>query len=183
MADVEAKWFSFMPGDVVLCATGNKWGIFKPLFKWLVGEFGHAMLYVFEKDGMPYFVEARPKKGVSIVGGGNYRGTHIKILRLKDNAPYYGVLAASDAKERAFDPSTLYGFADIVSCVVKLFSQKLGKPIKAWRPNKWVICSELVWECYGMAGIDLDVGPGIPLPADFATCPQLESIFEGELVV
>ena len=181
--EIDCSWYTFMPGDIVLCQTGNEWGMFKPLFKWLVGDWGHAMMYVFDKDEMTYFVEARPKKGVSLVSGGNYKGAHIMVLRLKDNAPYYGVLASSDAKERAFDPDTLYGFADIISCVIKLFAKKFGKKIEAWRPNKWVICSELVWECYGTAGVDLDTGPGIPLPGDFATCPQLEKIFEGELVV
>lgn len=181
--EIEGNWYTFTPGDIVLCQTGNEWGVFKPLFRWLVGNWGHAMMYVFDKDDVPYFVEARPKKGVSLVSGKNYDKYHIAVMRLKDNAPYYGVLAANDAKERAFDPDTLYGFADIFSCIMKLFAKKFGKKIAAWRPNKWVICSELVWECYGMAGIDLDTGPGIPLPGDFESCPQLEKIFEGELVV
>lgn len=179
---LEANWYVFKPGDIVLCQTGTEWGRFTRLYHWLVGDWGHAMMYVFDKDDMPYFIEARPKKGVSLIGGSQYHGKHIMVLRPKNDVGY-GILAANEAKERAFDPDTIYGFTDIIVCVIKLIHKKLGEPVAPWKPNKWVICSELIAECYGTVGLNLDTGSGIPLPGDFVNCPQLEKIFEGELVI
>lgn len=189
---VDAPWYQFQPGDIIVCQTGTEWGVFKPLFKWLVGDYGHAMLYAFDKDGMPYFVEARPKKGVSIVSGKQYNLKKVVIMRAP-NFEKYGKAAAQEALDRASDPSTVYGFNDIITCVVKLVYEKLGRPIARWVPNKWTICSELVWECYATVGLELDLRTdeeierqfeqGIPLPGEFITCGQLEKIFEGELVI
>lgn len=188
----DAKWYHFKPGDIIICQTGTEWGLLKPLFKWLVGDWGHAMLYAFEHDGTPYFVEARPKKGVSIVSGKQYNLKKVAILRMREDEAV-GVAAAKEALDRASDPSTIYGFNDIITCVVKLIHEKLKKPIAKWVPNKWTICSELVWECYATAGVDLDLRTpeevinceemGIPLPGDFLNCPDLEKVFEGELVI
>jgi len=183
----KANLIAFQPGEIVLCATGNEWGVFKPLFKYLVGKWGHAMIYTFDmknfmNQDIPWFVEARPKKGVSIVSGRNYQGYHIAVFRVK-GYPELGILAADEAEKRASDPETLYDFHGILLCILKLFDKKLGRKIQAWKPNKWVICSELVAECYSTIGLNLELGSGIPLPGDFYTCPQLEKVFEGELII
>jgi uncharacterized protein YycO len=184
-------WFDYQPGDIILCQTGTEWGILKPLFKWLVGKWGHAMIYVFDFDGVPYFVEARPKKGVSVVGGDQYEGAKVAVLRSK--YPWYPDKAVKEALERASDPSTLYDFNDIFTCVIKLIHEKLGRPIHHWEPDKYTICSELVWECYAEAGLELDLRTayeiqkkkemGIPLPGDFLKTNALEVVYYGGLLL
>ena len=184
-------WFDYQVGDIVLCQTGTEWGILRPLFRWLVGKWGHAMIYAFDYDGVPYFVEARPKKGVSVVGGDQYEGTKVAVLRPK--YPWYCPLAVKEAMSRASDPSTLYDFNDIFTCILKLIYEKLGRPVRHWEPDKYTICSELVWECYAEVGLELDLRTpkefltdeemGIPLPGDFLNSSTLELVYEGELLL
>lgn len=170
------------PGDIVLTRVGQEWGFLRPLVNWLLDGWGHAMIYVFNQNGVPYFVEARPKKGVSLVSARGYAGEECAVYRLK-NSPYSASLAAEAALRWVDDPSALYGFIDIPLFVIpKLILRKLGIRLSTpkWEADHFNMCSELVWVCYAEVQCRFP-DEEIPLPADFTKFPGLECVYEGRL--
>ena len=164
------------PGDILLTQAGHEWGVFAPILRWLVGKWGHAMIY----EGNGLVIEARPKKGVSRVELDEYLGTYAKVMRYPD--PTTAQKAAEAAGEIADSPNSLYDFPLIPKILVNLVLRKFGIHRGRYKPDSLYVCSELVWEAYKRAGVIL-YDKGIPLPGDLERYPQLQKIMEGRLWV
>ena len=173
--------FKLQPCDILLFKVEGE-GVLPWLEREFVGGYSHVSMYLGPAFGDYFEIESN-LRGASLVSLSSEKGRLVKVMRPTITAAQKEMVISNAIKltstERAF-----YDYPVIVmSCVPSVLKMKLPWlpiPVSYCR-DIWVICSEVIAECYWRAYIIILPKDVVPLPVDFLTSSILVEVFEGKV--
>ena len=171
-------------GDILLC-NGND--LIARLIKWGTGsEYSHVAVIASAQLGL--IIEAIPEGGVRAISIENYK-TPYDLYRVKnpssfDHSGVVAYLIRTLARKYDF-PSTLKLSWKLLLRrikLVKLVAHKIAEQkeaAKQLQDDQDYFCSELVWEAFNQAGLDIvpQIGDAeTTSPGDIARSPLIEKV-------